>query len=88
MYYSYIENEYIATSFSPAGTDLAVKLLVIVDNARLLISEHSKAKYIGNGLISVVPHKGWARDIRVQFGRKSSVNNMKRQRRQNWDGGY
>ncbi len=27
MYYSYVEFEYIATSFSPARTDLAVKLL-------------------------------------------------------------
>jgi hypothetical protein len=27
MYYSYIEIEYVATSFSPARTDLAVKLL-------------------------------------------------------------
>ncbi len=27
MYYSYIEIEYIATSFSPARTDLALKLL-------------------------------------------------------------
>jgi hypothetical protein len=27
MYYSYIEIEYVATSFSPARADLAVKLL-------------------------------------------------------------
>ncbi len=27
MYYSYVEFEYVATSFSPARTDLAVKLL-------------------------------------------------------------
>ena len=27
MYYSYVEIEYVATSFSPAKTDLAVKLL-------------------------------------------------------------
>ncbi len=27
MYYSYIEIEYVATSFSPARMDLAVKLL-------------------------------------------------------------
>jgi hypothetical protein len=26
MYYSYVEFEYVATSFSPARTDLAVKL--------------------------------------------------------------
>ncbi len=30
MYYSYVENEYIATSFSPARTDLSLKLLMIV----------------------------------------------------------
>ncbi len=27
MYYSYVEIEYVATRFSPARTDLAVKLL-------------------------------------------------------------
>jgi hypothetical protein len=27
MYYSYIEIDYVATSFSPARTDLALKLL-------------------------------------------------------------
>ncbi len=29
MYYSYVEIEYVATSFSPARTDLAVKLLKV-----------------------------------------------------------
>jgi hypothetical protein len=29
MYYSYIEIEYVATGFSPARTDLALKLLSI-----------------------------------------------------------
>jgi hypothetical protein len=28
MYYSYVEIEYVATSFSPARMDLAVKLLI------------------------------------------------------------
>jgi hypothetical protein len=28
MYYSYVEIEYVAMSFSPAGTDLALKLLM------------------------------------------------------------
>jgi hypothetical protein len=28
MYYSYVEKEYIATSFSPARMDLALKLLM------------------------------------------------------------
>ncbi len=27
MYYSYVEIEYVATNFSPARTDLALKLL-------------------------------------------------------------
>ena len=31
MYYSYVENEYVATSFSPARTDLAVELLNAMD---------------------------------------------------------
>jgi hypothetical protein len=30
MYYSYVEIEYIATSFSPTRTDLALKLLRIL----------------------------------------------------------
>jgi hypothetical protein len=30
MYYSYVEIEYVATSFSPARTDLAVKLLNVI----------------------------------------------------------
>ncbi len=30
MYYSYIEIEFIATSFSPAQTDLALKLLIYI----------------------------------------------------------
>jgi hypothetical protein len=28
MYYSYVEIEYVATSFSPARTDLALKLFL------------------------------------------------------------
>jgi hypothetical protein len=31
MYYSYVEIEYLATSFSPARTDLALKLLKYVN---------------------------------------------------------
>jgi hypothetical protein len=30
MYNSYVEVEYIATSFSPARTDLALKLLIVL----------------------------------------------------------
>ncbi len=31
MYYSYVQIEYVATSFSPARTDLALKLLSAMD---------------------------------------------------------
>ncbi len=34
MYYSYVEIEYVATSFSPLGMDLALKLLIILDYIR------------------------------------------------------
>jgi hypothetical protein len=34
MYYSYIEIEYVAMSFSLARTDLAVKLLILVASTR------------------------------------------------------
>ena len=32
MYYSYIEIEYVATSFSPTRTDLALTLLIAASN--------------------------------------------------------
>jgi hypothetical protein len=34
MYYSYVEIEYVATSFSPARTDLALKLLMKVSSTK------------------------------------------------------
>jgi hypothetical protein len=37
MYYSYIEIEYVATSFSPARTDLALKLLNTFSPIKYLI---------------------------------------------------
>jgi hypothetical protein len=55
MYYSYVEIEYLATSFSPARTDLALKLLMsFISNAQMVdpkfainpINEHSKEKNI------------------------------------------
>jgi hypothetical protein len=52
------------------------------------INKCSEAKYIGYGSISIVTYKGWVWDIRVHFGRESTVNNMKRQRKQYWDGSY
>jgi hypothetical protein len=36
MYYSYVEIEYVATSFSPARTDLALKLLTLNPGKALL----------------------------------------------------
>jgi hypothetical protein len=35
MYYSYVEIEYVGTSFSPAGMDLALKLLTSRVSLRL-----------------------------------------------------
>jgi hypothetical protein len=47
MYYSYVEIEYVATSFSPARTDLALKLLSVNRPSRKLtgwvIGLHHKA---------------------------------------------
>jgi hypothetical protein len=34
MYYSYIEIEYVATSFSPTRTDLALKLSTVIADAQ------------------------------------------------------
>ncbi len=44
MYYSYIEIEYIATSFSPTRTDLALKLLNLAHSTRLIGSLMLKIK--------------------------------------------
>jgi hypothetical protein len=38
MYYSYVEIEDVATSFSPARTDLELKLLMVID----IISDNIK----------------------------------------------
>jgi hypothetical protein len=35
MYYSYVEIEYVATSFSPPRMDLAVKLLTVATLAQI-----------------------------------------------------
>ncbi len=43
MYYSYLEIEYVATSFSPARTDLALKLLTLGSSALLLYPQQSCA---------------------------------------------
>ncbi len=39
MYYSYVEIEYIATSFSPARTDLSLKLLMDGINGQLISTD-------------------------------------------------
>jgi hypothetical protein len=49
MYYSYVAIEYVATSFSPAKTDLAVKLLMkqlARQNMFLVKSELSITAYL------------------------------------------
>ncbi len=39
MYYSYVEIEYVVTSFSPTRTDLALKLLNIeVDTNTMIVT--------------------------------------------------
>ncbi len=45
MYYSYIDIEYVATSFSPARTDLALKLLKNGCISTKKKHTHIKAKY-------------------------------------------
>jgi hypothetical protein len=51
MYYSYVEIEYVATCFSPARTELALKLLkaktIAIDEVTLPViahTPHAKAK--------------------------------------------
>jgi hypothetical protein len=38
MYYSYVEIKYVATSFSPARTDLALKLLKVSFRSEVVTS--------------------------------------------------
>ncbi len=63
MYYSYIEIEYVATSFSPARTDLALKLV----NTRRTMNVHSNQQKKGGrdggddgGEVQRVGHAGEA----------------------------
>jgi hypothetical protein len=45
MYYSYVEIEYVATSFSPARTDLALKLLTgCIEFHKLMVFTADAAK--------------------------------------------
>jgi hypothetical protein len=41
MYYSYVEIEYVATSFSPARTDLALKLLKTHITTQHIVTKYS-----------------------------------------------
>jgi hypothetical protein len=52
MYYSYVEIEYVATSFSPARTDLALKLLIREKPAEYLNTGYH-CKY---GLLPSIKH--------------------------------
>ncbi len=55
MYYSYVEIEYVATSFSPARTDLALKLLMIIFSSFNYVALlHST---LAN--VSMSPSRGW-----------------------------
>ncbi len=56
MYYSYVEIEYIATSFSPARTDLALKLLTSCGG----ISQAD----VGEAQVRDMSRKGNAQDAR------------------------
>jgi hypothetical protein len=60
MYYSYVEIEYIATSFSPARTNLALKLLM-----NLLPLSVALAIAVDLANLSVSARKCWCR---VMFG--------------------
>jgi hypothetical protein len=51
MYYSYVEIEYVATSFSPARTDLAVKLLRLFSQFSRLIASFVGSSVIGHGIM-------------------------------------
>jgi hypothetical protein len=47
MYYSYIEIEYVATNFSPARTDLALKLLTATMSNLNVPSDITKEDQMG-----------------------------------------
>jgi hypothetical protein len=49
MYYSYVEIEYVATSFSPARTNLALKLLRVIYLVFKTASRHAE---------EVIDHQG------------------------------
>jgi hypothetical protein len=52
MYYSYVEIEYLATSFSPARMDLALKLLILNNIFKCSLS-HTVLFCIAQSLLSL-----------------------------------
>ena len=76
MYYSYVEIEYVALSFSPARTDLAVKLL----NAKSVLAGEKLVlfgMYVLNLYIGIVPYilrepKTWHAKIFTNITHKSA----------------
>jgi hypothetical protein len=57
MYYSYLEIDYITTGFSPARTDLAVKLLTLSRLGKPLVHHVVFSAYtsLKNGPIRMIP---------------------------------
>jgi hypothetical protein len=53
MYYSYVEIEYIATSFSPARTDLALKLLKEYYNYSPISTYTEISRYFRETIVTV-----------------------------------
>jgi hypothetical protein len=58
MYYSYLEIEYVATSFSPARTDLALKLLNIHSDASYLSEAKARSRACGHFFMGWMPQNG------------------------------
>ncbi len=62
MYYSYVEIEYVATSFSPARTDLALKLFLTEMQLKYSVT---KIKLFAIGML-------WKQPIKVYSDQKKS----------------
>jgi hypothetical protein len=59
MYYSYVEIEYVATSFSPARTDLALKLLTSKKKIQFQPSTH----IINEASFVKIVSKSWQAEV-------------------------
>jgi hypothetical protein len=77
MYYSYVKVEYVATSFSPARTDLALKLLTLLDSyrchimalvANVIQDQGCKVVNIPGGCTSLVQplHLGYNKPFKIR----------------------